>query len=83
MPKHDSYGPPQHAQPLLRGINLAKFLCESCPFQRMKSRAIDFIESAETGGVVRSAPSDVPPPSNTGVHHETENRGAASGELCE
>ncbi len=24
-----------HAQPLLRGINLARFLCERCPFNRL------------------------------------------------
>ena len=35
MPKNDSEGLLQHAQPLLRGINLAKFLCDSCPFNEL------------------------------------------------
>jgi len=25
----------EHAQPLLKGINLARFLCDSCPFYRL------------------------------------------------
>lgn len=80
MPKSHAGNRREPAQPLLQGINLARFLCDSCPFHRMKSRFADFTETAAPGGVVRSAPPAVPPASNTGVHHESQNRGAASSE---
>jgi len=35
MLKNDFEGLLQPAQPLLRGINLAKFLCDRCPFQEL------------------------------------------------
>jgi len=35
MPKHASQAEYEPAQPLLRGINLARFLCEKCPFYRL------------------------------------------------
>jgi len=50
------YGP---AQPLLRGVNLARFLCDACPFYRLPTEARRFAESAEKEGMVRPAPSSL------------------------
>lgn len=35
MPKNASQAECGPAQPLLRGINLARFLCDKCPFYRL------------------------------------------------
>lgn len=83
MPKSSSSVKSEAAQPLLRGINLARFLCDRCPFDRMKSKPKDFEGVLAAAGVVRPAPSSVPPDSNTGVHHEPSNRGAATSERSE
>jgi len=45
------------AQPMLHGVNIARFLCDTCPFYRLPTEARRFAESSEKGGIVRPAPS--------------------------
>jgi len=35
MPRNEQQGKSEPAQPLLRGINLARFLCDGCPFYQL------------------------------------------------
>lgn len=67
------------AQPLLPTINFARLLCDLCPEgvpHAGTSACENFALSAELIGL---PPPAVPPVSNTGVHHELSERGAASG----
>jgi len=87
MSKGDSETLYGHAQPLLRGINLARYLCDRCPFIELDADATATNGSSSAlppsayEGVfdddVCKPSSEVPPDSNTGVHHEPSNRGAS------
>ena len=65
------------AQPLLRGINLARFLCERCPFDTVHPRSQPSADLDPKAEVIEPSPAAVPPDSNTGVHHEPLKRGAS------
>jgi len=80
MPKNPAQGKCEPAQPRLPGTNLARFLCESCPFDTRHKTLGRKGELDPNAEVVESSPSAVPPVSNTGVHHEPSKRGASSPE---
>lgn len=53
MPKRVSQGNSVPRQPLLQGINLARFLCDECPFlhlQQNRNRLLDHASSSQVGG---------------------------------
>jgi hypothetical protein len=52
--KNDSHGLPQ---PLLRGINIAQFLCESCPFYQNTRQDTEMKDAAKKREVGRPSPS--------------------------
>ena len=77
MRKNVLQGKSEPAQPLLPGVNLARFLSTTPAPKEPNcrgSRSHSTNSNPEAGGL---SPTSVPPVSNTGVHHETSNRGAA------
>jgi len=83
MPKNVSRGQREPAQPLLPGINLARLLCDSFRLDCFSLRRDVCDYGGAAAEVVELSPVAVPPNSNTGVHHETSNRGAASGRVSD
>jgi len=83
MSKTQSGGQTEPAQPRLPGTNLVRFLCERCPFDTLHREENLRKLNEQKPEMFGLSPLSVPPTSNTGVHHETSNRGAASEEVSD
>lgn len=77
MSTNRSCGQSEPAQPLLPGINLARLLLNPAELDSLHRDSSSGSRLSPNLQVVGPAPRAVPPSSNTGVHHDSSNRGAA------